>query len=111
MPEQSFCLLGVDAGDDGVEEAVGVLKPHVRGDAGDPGCPSSGPGEATVAVLGVLGEGPYCRRIVPRGRQWIRSRAGSRNTLQGLAARHTDVLESLEPKVRKRVEALREIQV
>ncbi|KAI4997482.1 hypothetical protein ZWY2020_052824 [Hordeum vulgare] len=31
------------------------------------------------------------------------------NTLQGLAARHTDVLESLEPKVRKRVEALREI--
>uniref|UniRef100_M8CW38 Nucleosome assembly protein 1-like protein 1 n=1 Tax=Aegilops tauschii TaxID=37682 RepID=M8CW38_AEGTA len=33
-----------------------------------------------------------------------------KNTLQGLAARHTDVLESLEPKVRKRVEALREIQ-
>ncbi|KAE8804479.1 Nucleosome assembly protein 1-like 1 [Hordeum vulgare] len=35
--------------------------------------------------------------------------AGCENTLQGLAARHTDVLESLEPKVRKRVEALREI--
>ncbi|XP_044949624.1 LOB domain-containing protein 6-like [Hordeum vulgare subsp. vulgare] len=34
-----------------------------------------------------------------------------KNTLQGLAARHTDVLESLEPKVRKRVEALREIQL
>uniref|UniRef100_A0A0E0PQJ3 Uncharacterized protein n=1 Tax=Oryza rufipogon TaxID=4529 RepID=A0A0E0PQJ3_ORYRU len=33
-----------------------------------------------------------------------------KNTLQGLAARHTDVLESLEPKVRKRVEVLREIQ-
>jgi nucleosome assembly protein 1-like 1 len=33
------------------------------------------------------------------------------NTLQGLAARHTDVLESLEPNVRKRVEVLREIQV
>ncbi|KAG8086228.1 hypothetical protein GUJ93_ZPchr0010g9174 [Zizania palustris] len=33
-----------------------------------------------------------------------------KNTLQGLAARHADVLESLEPKVRKRVEALREIQ-
>jgi hypothetical protein len=28
-----------------------------------------------------------------------------------LAARHTDVLESLEPNVRKRVEVLREIQV
>ncbi|KAI4982373.1 hypothetical protein ZWY2020_022865 [Hordeum vulgare] len=33
-----------------------------------------------------------------------------KNTLQGLAARHTDVLESLEPKVRKQVEALTEIQ-
>ncbi|CAM0954251.1 unnamed protein product [Alopecurus aequalis] len=33
-----------------------------------------------------------------------------KNTLQGLAARHTDVLESLEPNVRKRVEVLREIQ-
>lgn len=31
--------------------------------------------------------------------------------LQGLAAQHTDVLESLAPKARKRVEALREIQV
>ncbi|TVU04389.1 hypothetical protein EJB05_50042 [Eragrostis curvula] len=36
--------------------------------------------------------------------------ASIKNTLQGLASRHTDVLESLEPKVRKRVEKLREIQ-
>ncbi|KAL5655686.1 hypothetical protein ACJX0J_035005, partial [Zea mays] len=36
--------------------------------------------------------------------------ASIKNTLEGLASRHTDVLESLEPKVRKRVEKLREIQ-
>ncbi|GJM89591.1 hypothetical protein PR202_ga05799 [Eleusine coracana subsp. coracana] len=36
--------------------------------------------------------------------------ASIKNTLQGLASRHMDVLESLEPKVRKRVEKLREIQ-
>jgi nucleosome assembly protein 1-like 1 len=35
----------------------------------------------------------------------------AQNTLQGLTSRHVDVLESLEPKVRKRVEKLREIQV
>jgi len=34
-----------------------------------------------------------------------------KNTLQGLAVRHINVLESLEPKVRKRVEALRDIQL
>ncbi|AQK88055.1 Nucleosome assembly protein 1 [Zea mays] len=37
--------------------------------------------------------------------------ASIKNTLEGLASRHTDVLENLEPKVRKRVEKLREIQV
>ncbi|XP_062230005.1 uncharacterized protein LOC133927556 [Phragmites australis] len=37
--------------------------------------------------------------------------ASIKNTLQGLASRHMDVLESLELKVRKRVEKLREIQV
>jgi hypothetical protein len=31
--------------------------------------------------------------------------------LQSLAAGHSDILESLSPKVRKRVEVLREIQV
>ncbi|CAN6332257.1 unnamed protein product [Urochloa humidicola] len=36
--------------------------------------------------------------------------ASIKNTLEGLASRHMDVLESLEPKVRKRVEKLREIQ-
>lgn len=34
-----------------------------------------------------------------------------KNTLQGLAVRHIDMLESLKPKVRKRVEVLREIQL
>ena len=33
------------------------------------------------------------------------------NTLQGLAVRYIDMLKSLEPKVRKCVEALRDIQV
>ncbi|KAL6609577.1 hypothetical protein ACP70R_039546 [Stipagrostis hirtigluma subsp. patula] len=36
--------------------------------------------------------------------------ASIKNTLEGLASRHMDVLESLDPKVRKRVEKLREIQ-
>jgi hypothetical protein len=31
--------------------------------------------------------------------------------LQNLAAGHSDILETLSPKVRKRVEVLREIQV
>lgn len=31
--------------------------------------------------------------------------------LQALAGQHTDVLENLEPKVRRRVEVLQEIQV
>ena len=33
------------------------------------------------------------------------------NKLEGLVAQHTDVLESLAPKVRKRVDVLRDIQV
>lgn len=33
------------------------------------------------------------------------------NKLEALAAKHTDVLESLAPKIRKRVDVLREIQV
>jgi hypothetical protein len=33
------------------------------------------------------------------------------NKLEGLVAQHTDVLENLAPKVRKRVDVLREIQV
>ena len=33
------------------------------------------------------------------------------NKLQHLSGQHSDVLESLTPKVRKRVEVLREIQV
>ncbi|KAG2617879.1 hypothetical protein PVAP13_3NG258045 [Panicum virgatum] len=36
--------------------------------------------------------------------------ASIKNTLEGLASRHMDVLEGLDPKVRKRVEKLREIQ-
>lgn len=35
----------------------------------------------------------------------------SQNKLQNLAGQHSDVLENLTPKVRRRVEVLREIQV
>lgn len=35
----------------------------------------------------------------------------SQNKLQDLAGQHSDVLENLTPKVRKRVDALRDIQV
>lgn len=35
----------------------------------------------------------------------------SQNKLQNLAGQHSDVLENLTPKIRRRVEVLREIQV
>lgn len=35
----------------------------------------------------------------------------SQNKLQILAGQHSDVLENLTPKIRRRVEVLREIQV